>query len=230
MLSGHAASSGLNSEVLKFLQCHKGGLDNIQNVVTAQGLAQNILNATSLNHSAYTAAGDNAGTRAGRLQKHFACAKLGLDRMRDGRAQNGDLDHTLTCTIRCLANRIRNLTSLADANADATLLIANNDHGAERKTASTLDNLGRAGDVHNALIQLFSIISFATFSSLSSCHDYSLHTSLEDEAALAAALGQCLHLTMVRITTAVKYNGFDSLGLGPFGNHFPNSLRLFLRA
>src|SRR5690606_7071881 len=100
-------------EILKFLQADKSRLHDVENVVAAQGLAQNVADARRLDDSAHATAGDDARTRAGRLEHDLARTKLRRDLMRDGAPQTRHGDQRLLGTVRRLADGIRHFTRLA---------------------------------------------------------------------------------------------------------------------
>ncbi len=55
--------------------------------------------------------------------------------------------------VRTLTDAIRHATRLADAYTNAPLVIADDDHRAEGKAATTLDNFGNAFNIDNTLVQ-----------------------------------------------------------------------------
>ena len=58
----------------------------------------------------------------------------------------GNLDHALLCRLGGLANRFADFVRLAEAEANAAVLVAGHDQRAEAEATSTLDDLGAAVD------------------------------------------------------------------------------------
>jgi hypothetical protein len=90
---------------------------------------------------------------------------LACDLVRDGVAQPRHRHHRLLGAVRRLADGVRHFARLADADADASLLVAHHDHSAEGKAATTLHNLGSAGKMDNAFVELVAAL-FALFLAL----------------------------------------------------------------
>ncbi len=66
--------------------------------------------------------------------------------------RNGD--HRFLGLLDSLADRIGHFTSLAHADADRTLAVANDDQAAEGEATTTLDHLGHSIDLYDALFEL----------------------------------------------------------------------------
>ena len=215
------------------MQRGKGRLHHIQDVVAAQRLAQDIADAGGFDHGAHAAAGNDARAGAGRLEQHDACAELGLHLVRNRAVEARHADQLLLGALRGLADGIRHFTRLADADANAALLVTHHDHGAEGETTATLDDLGGAGKVDDAFFELLAFASrdpsrgpclcvlAAALPSL-----LSLRSSLEDQAALTAAVGQCLDAAMIGITAAVEDHFLDALGQRTLGDGLADGLGL----
>jgi hypothetical protein len=69
--------------------------------------------------------------------------------------KNRHCHHVAARPFRCLADAIRHCTRLANADADTTFVVADNNRGTEGETATTLDYLRNAGNVHHSLIEFF---------------------------------------------------------------------------
>ena len=103
-----------------------GGSYNIVRVVGAQRLGSYVLYAGGFKHGTDGTASDNAGTRCGGLEQDFACAKLTDNFMGNCRTLERNLDEVLLGVLDALADCVRNLACLTDAEADVleTRLIA----------------------------------------------------------------------------------------------------------
>ncbi len=81
-------------------------------------------------------------------------------------------DQTALGGFRRLADRLRHLTGLAVAEADAALLVADDDEGGEAEAAATLHNLGDAVDVdelvHELAVALLAVVAATTLAF--TCH------------------------------------------------------------
>src|SRR5690606_24064254 len=64
----------------------QSGHDDVVNVAAAHGFGQDVMHAHGLHDGAHTTAGDDAGTRGGRLEQNLRAAHAANDRMRDGAA------------------------------------------------------------------------------------------------------------------------------------------------
>src|SRR5262245_19821150 len=71
---------------------------------------------------------------------------MGKNLVRNGGFLQGDADHLRTREFTAFANGVGDFACFAQADADATTLVAHNNQGAEIKTASAFDNLGGAID------------------------------------------------------------------------------------
>ena len=103
---------------------------------------------------AHGAAGDDAGTGAGRAQQHRARAEVALHLVRDGAARERDLEQVLLRLLGALADRLGHLVRLAEAGADVAALVADDDERREREAPAALDDLGDAVDVDHAVDEL----------------------------------------------------------------------------
>ena len=65
-----------------------------------------------------------------------------------------DLEHVLARLVVALADRLRHLVGLAEADADVTRLVADDDERGEAEAPAALDDLGDAVDVDHALLEL----------------------------------------------------------------------------
>src|SRR5215212_7347330 len=74
--------------------------------------------------------------------------------MRDGRVGRRDTNNVSLSRLDTFANSFRHFAGLAHAHTDMALAIAHNYHCAETKASATLDHLGDAVDLNDALFQL----------------------------------------------------------------------------
>ena len=99
------------------------------------------------------------------------------------------------CTFRRLADRLRNLTGRAVAEAHAALPVADDDECSEAEALTALDDLRNAIDVHELIGKLaiaFLAVS-ATLSLGSTCHDLvPLEYLLKLQTTFAGGIGERL--------------------------------------
>ena len=86
----------------------------------------------------------------------------------------GDADHGALGGVRGLADGFRHFTGLAVTEADAALLVADDDESGKAETTAALHHLGDAVDVdqavHEFAVALFAISTFSWFSSHETSH------------------------------------------------------------
>ena len=86
--------------------------------------------------------------------------------------KESDFDKMLLCIFDTLADSLGNFGSLAEANADFTLLVTNDDKRREREAATALDDFCNAVDIYNFLLEFRSFVvhmsshSFTSFLAL----------------------------------------------------------------
>ena len=78
--------------------------------------------------------------------------------MGNGRPREGDLDHVLLRIGNALQDRFRNFSSLAQAIADGTLTVADNNQCGELHDAAAFDRLRNAVQVNNLFNQFGSVV------------------------------------------------------------------------
>jgi hypothetical protein len=59
--------------------------------------------------------------------------------------------------VSALADAVRHATRLADADADAALVVANDHDGAEGEATATLDNLGDALNIDDTFVEFLAV-------------------------------------------------------------------------
>ena len=98
-------------------------------------------------------AGDHAGSGRGRLEQHFARAEV-ADRSTCGiepRLRHRHLEHVLLRRLARLADGVRDFVGLAEADADAAVLVADRHDRVEREPPAALHHLGAAIHLDHAL-------------------------------------------------------------------------------
>src|SRR5882757_10969428 len=130
------------------LQRRDGGVHDVDRVVRAERLGQDVVDAGALQHGAHRATGDDAGTGAGRLEQHDAGRGLTRDRVRDRLLDARHLEEVLLGFLDTLGDRRRHLLGLAVADADGAVTVADDHQGREAEPASALDDLGHPVDGH----------------------------------------------------------------------------------
>ena len=98
-----------------------------------------------LDDSTDTAARDDASSGRSWLEQHAAATEFAEDFMRDGVLVNGHIDHSLLRGFGGLADGLADFVGLAEADADAAVVVAGNDQSAEAEATSALDDLWRSG-------------------------------------------------------------------------------------
>ena len=74
--------------------------------------------------------------------------------MRDGGALQRNLNEVLLGVLDALADSVRNLGSLTEAETDSTLAVAYNDQSCELEDSAALNGLGNAVERYNVLGEL----------------------------------------------------------------------------
>ena len=108
------------------------------------------------------AAGDDARTGRGGPEQHLAGAEVPDHVVRDGRADQRDLEQVLARLVVALADRLGHLVGLAEPDADVTGLVAHDDERREAEAAAALDDLRDAVDVDDALLELLFVDAVRT--------------------------------------------------------------------
>ena len=129
-------------------------LDEVDRVLRAEALREDVVEAGELEHRADAAAGDDAGTGRGRLEQHAAGAVDAERRVRDGRAVLGHAEEVLLGLLDALLDRQRDLAGLAVADADDVALVTHHDQRGEREATAALDDLRDAVDLDDPLLQV----------------------------------------------------------------------------
>ena len=122
-----------------------------------------------LEHGAHRTAGDDAGAGHGGAQDDLAGAVAAVHVvMQRPRFAQRHADHLALGLLGRLADGLGNFARLAVAEADAALLVADDDERGEAEARATLDHLGHAVDVDQAIDELAIALLNVSHRSLSS--------------------------------------------------------------
>ena len=130
------------------------GLDEVDRVLRAEALGEDVVDAGELEHRAHAAAGDHAGAGRGGLQQDATGAEYAGRLMGDRAAVAGHPEQVLLGPLDALLDRERNLVGLAVADADRFALVADDDQRGEREATAALDDLGDAVDLDDPLLEV----------------------------------------------------------------------------
>src|SRR3954453_23568758 len=133
------------------LQRLHGGVDDVDRVGGPEALGEHVVDAGALEHGTHRAAGDDTGTRAGRLEEHDAGRRLTLHGVRDGAGDPGHPVEVLLGLLDALGDRRGHLLGLAVADAHGAVAVADDHQRGEAEAPTALDDLGDAVDGHHAL-------------------------------------------------------------------------------
>src|SRR5262245_1625578 len=138
-------------------------LHQVVRIARAEALREHVLHARHLEHGAHARAGDHARTRARRLEHDLARAETAHDQVRDRPAfRDRHVEHVLLRGFARLADRVRDLVRLAEAHADAAVLVAERHDRVEREPPAALDDLGATVHLDHALLELaLGLVRFA---------------------------------------------------------------------
>ena len=115
-----------------------------------------------------------------------------------------------------LADRFRHFARLAMAEADAALLVADDDERGEAEAPAALHHLGDAVDM-DELVDELAVALFAVALACSRCHVACSivaglsSSSLELQSAFARGIGQRLDAAVIEIAAAVEHDVLDAL-------------------
>src|SRR5699024_883315 len=135
-----------------------GCADDVEGIIGAERLRQDVLDTSTLKNWTSSATSDNTGTRSCRLHHNDAGCVAALNWVGDGAANHWNAEEVLASLFCTLLDCSRYFLSLAVANANHALAVANDDQCGERHVASTLHGLGDAVDGYNALDVLIALV------------------------------------------------------------------------
>src|SRR3954451_15495677 len=133
------------------LQRLHGRVHDVDRVRRTQALGEHVVDTGALEDGAHRAAGDDTGTRAGRLEEHDAGRRLTLHGVRDGAGDPGHPGEVLLCLLDALGDRRGPLLGLAVADAHGAVAVAHDHQRGEAEAPTALDHLGHAVDGDHAL-------------------------------------------------------------------------------
>jgi hypothetical protein len=138
-------------------------------------LGNNVVDAERFENSAHWTTGDDTGTSLCRAQQNLASAVTTVNIMmqRTTIAQWYE-DQIALCAFGSLADSFWNFASLAVTEANATLLVTNDDESSKTETTAALNNFGDAVDsnqlVDEFAIALFAVLAVVARTSFFLCH------------------------------------------------------------
>src|SRR5690606_8414240 len=143
--------AALGSHILRMhlaLQCVECRADHVVRVRRTHRLGDDVMHAERLENGAHRTAGDDAGAGLGRAQQNLARSVTACDvvMQRAARTQRHE-DQVALGRLGRFTDGLRHFARLAVAEADATLLIADDDESGEAEATATLHHLGDAVDV-----------------------------------------------------------------------------------
>src|SRR5690606_5740422 len=128
-----------------------GRVHDVDGVVAAERLRQDVMDTGALQHGARRATGDHTGTGRSRTQHDHTGRRLTLDRVGDGRADHRNAEEALTRFLDALLDGRGNFLGLAVADTDQAVAVAHDHQGGEAEAPATLDDLGDTVDRYDAL-------------------------------------------------------------------------------
>src|SRR4051812_27621734 len=151
VLEGQAAAGRDLLGADEVLQRLHRGVHDVDRVRGPEALGEHVVDAGALEHGTHRAAGDDAGTGAGRLEQHHTGGRLTLHRVRDGAGDARHAVEVLLGLLDALGDRRGHLLGLAVADADLAVAVTHDHQGGEAEAPTTLDDLGHAVDGDHAL-------------------------------------------------------------------------------
>ena len=136
------------------LQARHRRLDEVDRVLGAEALGEDVVDPGQFQHGAHPTAGDDSGTGRGRFEEHPAGAEDPRRLVGDRGAVLGHPVEVLLGALDALLDRYGNLVGLPVADPDDVTLIAHHDQRGEGEAPSALDDLGDAVDLHHALLKV----------------------------------------------------------------------------
>src|SRR5690606_11773046 len=134
---------------LQLLEGRNGRVHDVDGVVAAERLRQDVMDTGALQHGARRATGDHTGTGRSRTQHDHTGRRLTLDRVGDGRADHRNAEEALARFLDALLDGRGNFLGLAGG--DTHPAVADDDQGGEAEATTTLHDLGDAVDRDDAL-------------------------------------------------------------------------------
>ncbi|BAF53611.1 hypothetical protein cgR_0640 [Corynebacterium glutamicum R] len=130
----------------QLLQAVHSCVDDVDSVVRAKGLGQDVLDTCALKNWTCCATGYNTGTWSSWLQHNDAGCLFALNWVGDGAVDHWDAEEVLTSLFCTLLDCGRDFLGLAVTDTDHSLAVANDDKCGEAEATTTLDDLGHTVD------------------------------------------------------------------------------------
>lgn len=200
------------------VQSSQSGLNHVSMIAGAKGFADDVFDADRFEHRASTATSDDASTRSCRLQHDVPATMFTNDFVGDGVVVEMNEVHLLARSFGGFLDGICHFVSLAKAPADATILVARDNKGAEAETTATFDDLGASVDVDDFFDGV------ATGIAISGVADFFCHKTrcggggLELQALFAGGVSKGFDLAMVEEATTIEDDFFNLSGQGTLGD------------
>src|SRR5580704_12802382 len=222
----------------------EGGAHHVVGVRRALALGDDIVHAKRLEDGAHGAARDNAGAGRRRTQHDAARAVAAVDvvMQRPAFAQRHTHDAALRGFGR-LADGLRHLARLAMAEADASLLIADDDKRGEAEATPALHHLRHAIDMHEAIDKL-AVALLAVPIAAAAAFSFTRHWLLPSvdhrgallsaarfhcvpskvQTALAGAIRQRFDAPVIHVAAPVEHHFINAGLLRPLGEFHADAL------
>src|SRR5690606_12340439 len=127
------------------------GLEDGVRIAATEDLRQDVAHAGRLQDRAHGATRDDTGTLGGRLEQDLAGAELADRLVGQRRGGERNPDQVLLRLLPALADGLRHLVRLAQADADVPVAVAYDDQRREAEAPATLHHLGDAVDADDPL-------------------------------------------------------------------------------
>src|SRR5262249_4560584 len=121
----------------------------------AEALGEDVVDPCTLDHGAHGSTRNDPGSLRRRLQKHLTAPEMPEGYVRDRHSVERHGKNILARLIVALADRLGHLVRLAEAHADVTGFVADDDESTEAEATSALDDFRNAIDVDDALLEPF---------------------------------------------------------------------------
>src|SRR6266852_9584957 len=133
------------------LEAIDGRLQNVVRISGALALGEDVSDSGGLQHRPNRTAGDHSGAFHRRLEQYPSGAEVPEHVVRNGVAEQRDLEQILLRVLAALANRLGDLVRLAQAHAHVTVAIAHHHQRREGEATASLHHFRHAVDVHHAV-------------------------------------------------------------------------------
>ena len=141
---GFATQFGNLLRRLKHFQPFQRCLCTVCRVVGTIALCTNVFDAGQLQYCTDRTARNNAGTFRSRKQQYQPFAKFPFDLVRNAGTYDRYANEVALCILGAFADRFRDLSCFAAANADQTVFVADDDQSGKAEVTSALYYFGYA--------------------------------------------------------------------------------------